>query len=192
MDRTGCAGQDAAVHSTRETARNCGKPGLWLHFPVLQTARPGRLESSSEVLPVSRIWLAGLLPLLLAACHAPGGSSDGVASKAWQDLPVPKGFRPVRDPELAVPVNAGATYRAGELLFEGRGTAAGIQEYYRERMPLFGWEWEPDGGFWRKGATQARIVITQAAEGASANLPLRIRYRIRLRSQRPPLNSPQR
>ena len=112
-------------------------------------------------------------------------SGGGTVSGTWEDIPVPKGFRPVNDPSLAIPITAGA-YRAGEFLYRGRSTSEKIREYYQDRMPQFGWDWDQSTEVWVKEGTELQIDIRKDSITGYEDLPESLELLLQVRSQRLP------
>lgn len=159
-------------------------------MPPFWPALTGFSGPELTLFPLGIRLLVGLLAPALVACQAaraPSGGSEPMASKAWADVPVPRGFQPVEDLRLAVPVDAGG-YRAGELLFEGRSSTGAVEEYYRERMPQFGWSWDPAEEAWVKGRTQVRLFVKQVKQNSYNPTSGRVQVLLRASSERPSRN----
>ncbi len=120
------------------------------------------------------LWLALLIPLLLAACD------DTTSPPAAGDDAVPAEAPPVPEAALAVIDSAGLRAHIAVLAsdeFEGRGTGTPGEEktiaYIREQMQAAGLEGgAPDGGFFQAvpllGSTPTEIgTLTLTPEAAS-------------------------
>lgn len=150
--------------------------------------REPRPESRGAVADVTRFHPTLLLAALLCplgACQAPQQATAD-ALREWTDIPVPRGFQVVDAMPLEAAVHAGS-YRAGEYLFEGRGTRATVEQYYRDRMPQLGWRWDSGKSCWTKGDSRLYLSFDDLPKPVYGNDFGTIRYLMRVRSERAPL-----
>lgn len=127
--------------------------------------------------------LVPALALLAFGCGAPATqvAEASFAAVDFDDLPVPRGFDLLTNDSRSGAVTVG-NYRSAELVYEGVGAPVTIENYYRERMPLYGWETCAEG--WRKGNNVASLAFTPYSEVGYASSGQRIRYILKLRSER--------
>ncbi|RMH05000.1 MAG: hypothetical protein D6702_01455 [Planctomycetota bacterium] len=137
-------------------------------------------------MPLNAFPILLLAPLLAAACQSAPRQAPPPVLTAWPDVPVPQGFEPLETVAAKAAFQIGE-FRHGELSYLGLGTVEGVEEYYRGRLPVHGWQEAPDG-VWKKGPWRLTVTVTNAPKEVYEGFN-KVVVTLRMRSERTPLTS---